>query len=59
MENRTCIITGASSGIGKVTATSVAQQGAKLVMVCRSKEKGLIVLNEIIEKTRNPDTRVL
>ena len=28
-------------------------------MVCRSKEKGLIVLNEIIEKTRNPDIELI
>jgi Dehydrogenases with different specificities (related to short-chain alcohol dehydrogenases) len=59
MENRTCIITGANSGIGKVTATSLAQQGAILVMVCRSKEKGLIVLNRIKEKTRNPHIELI
>jgi short-subunit dehydrogenase len=37
--NKVVIVTGASSGIGLATAKLLAEQGAKLVLVSRSKEK--------------------
>jgi NAD(P)-dependent dehydrogenase (short-subunit alcohol dehydrogenase family) len=40
MEGKTCVITGASSGIGKASAVQLASMGAKVVMVCRSLERG-------------------
>lgn len=53
MKNKICIVTGANSGIGKITATELAKQGAHLVMVCRSPQKSEPVRQEIIEKTGN------
>ncbi|MCU0446049.1 MAG: SDR family oxidoreductase [Microscillaceae bacterium] len=53
MNNQVCIVTGANSGIGKVTAMELAKQGAHLVMICRSPEKSEPVRQEIIEKTGN------
>lgn len=53
MEGKTCLITGASSGIGYETALALARKGATVVMLCRNKEKGLTVQNEIIKKTDN------
>jgi NAD(P)-dependent dehydrogenase (short-subunit alcohol dehydrogenase family) len=53
MKNKICIVTGANSGIGKVTAMALAQQGAHLIMVCRSPQKTEPVRQEIIEKTGN------
>ncbi|KAG6454307.1 hypothetical protein O3G_MSEX008633 [Manduca sexta] len=38
-ENKVVIITGASSGIGAVTATSFAKQGASVVLVGRNEER--------------------
>ena len=35
-----CMITGASTGIGKVTARKVAQAGFDVVLVCRDRERG-------------------
>jgi NAD(P)-dependent dehydrogenase (short-subunit alcohol dehydrogenase family) len=40
MEGKTCVITGASSGIGKVSAEQLASMGASVVMVCRSQGRG-------------------
>lgn len=46
LEDKTAIITGASSGIGKQSAYKLAEKGANIVLVARRKNK----LNEIAEK---------
>jgi len=43
-----CLITGATSGIGKATAVSLAQKGYKLLLVARSREKGESLQQEIL-----------
>jgi NAD(P)-dependent dehydrogenase (short-subunit alcohol dehydrogenase family) len=53
MKNKTCIITGATSGMGLATAASLAGMGATLGLVCRNKTKGELILKSIIEKTKN------
>ncbi|MFW9933467.1 MAG: SDR family oxidoreductase [Candidatus Thorarchaeota archaeon] len=40
MAGKTCIVTGANSGIGRETALGLAKEGAKLIMLARSKQKG-------------------
>ncbi|MFB6229623.1 MAG: SDR family oxidoreductase [Salinibacter sp.] len=40
MHGTVCVITGANSGIGKATATELARLGARVVMVCRDRERG-------------------
>jgi NAD(P)-dependent dehydrogenase (short-subunit alcohol dehydrogenase family) len=40
LEGRTCLVTGASSGIGEETALALARLGARVVLVCRSRERG-------------------
>ncbi|HET9906973.1 MAG TPA: SDR family oxidoreductase, partial [Anaerolineales bacterium] len=45
--NKTIIITGGNSGIGKAAAVQLAKLGATVVLACRSKERGLQALDEI------------
>ncbi|WP_133140191.1 SDR family NAD(P)-dependent oxidoreductase [Legionella genomosp. 1] len=49
MKNKTALITGASSGIGKACARSLARQGAQLILVSRRKER----LAELAESLKN------
>jgi len=44
---KTAIVTGASSGMGKVTAKALAEKGYEVILVCRSKEKGELTLKEL------------
>ena len=40
MSGRVCLITGATSGIGRATALALAGMGAELVLLCRDRAKG-------------------
>ena len=39
LEGRTALVTGASQGLGRVTATSFARAGARVVLTARSRER--------------------
>ncbi|MCP4441683.1 MAG: SDR family oxidoreductase [Aureispira sp.] len=47
------VVTGANSGIGKETALALAQQGNRVVMVCRNPEKGATAQEEIKKQSKN------
>lgn len=53
MKNKTCLITGANSGIGLETARGLAQRGARVVMVCRDLRKGEAARRDIMATTGN------
>jgi NAD(P)-dependent dehydrogenase (short-subunit alcohol dehydrogenase family) len=48
ISGKTCMITGANSGIGQAAATSLARMGAKIVMVCRNPSKGEEARSQIL-----------
>jgi len=51
MKDKTVVITGATSGLGRATALQLAQKGAFVVMIARSNTKANEVIKEI-EKER-------
>src|SRR5579883_1919609 len=53
MQGKICLVTGSSSGIGKVTARELARLGATVVMVCRNRAKGEAAQAEIKAATGN------
>lgn len=59
MNGKICLVTGASSGIGKATALGLAKMGATVVMVCRDANKGQAALSEIKRKSGNNSVDLL
>ncbi len=53
MQGKICMVTGANSGIGKVTALELAKMGATVVMVCRNRAKGEETQREIQQQSGN------
>lgn len=54
-----CLITGATDGIGKVTATALARVGYTVVLAARSEAKAATVTSEIVAATGNRDVDYL
>ena len=59
MKDKICIVTGASSGIGKETAKALARNGARVVMVCRNEERGLLAKDEITAHSASGEVDLL
>ncbi|MEK7614206.1 MAG: SDR family oxidoreductase [Patescibacteria group bacterium] len=53
MKDKTILITGATSGIGKETAITLAKLGATVIFTARSKESGELTKKEIVELSGN------
>ncbi len=59
MQGKICLITGSTSGMGKVTARELAKSGATVVLVGRSREKGEATQAEIRRETGNENVDLL
>lgn len=54
MRGKICMVTGATSGIGEVTARALAQLGATVIVVGRNREKSAATVKHIQQQTGNP-----
>jgi len=59
MEGKIVLITGATSGIGKVTAQELARLGATVVFTTRDTKKGEQTKQELIQTTKNKNIDML
>lgn len=59
LDGRSCMITGATSGIGRAAAFSLAAAGADLHLVCRDQGRGQRIVREIAAATGNDEIRLL
>ncbi len=52
MENKTCLITGATSGIGKALVYKLARFNVNLIILARNMQKGEKICGELLEKNK-------
>jgi retinol dehydrogenase-12 len=59
MRGKICLVTGATSGIGKVTAAALAAQGAEVVIVGRNPQKTQATAQQVCTETGNDSVHYL
>ena len=59
MKRKTCLITGANSGIGKQAAIQLAQSGFHVILGARNRERGETALSEIKGKSGSTNVELI
>ncbi len=59
LSEKIIMVTGANSGIGKEAALQLAERGARVVMVCRNRERGEPALEEIKAQSGNDTVELM
>ena len=54
LQDKIILVTGATSGIGEITAHELARQGAHVILLARNRAKAAKTRQEIIDATGNP-----
>jgi NAD(P)-dependent dehydrogenase (short-subunit alcohol dehydrogenase family) len=54
MDGKVCVVTGATSGIGKAAALALAKQGAQVVLVGRDRARGEAAIGEVAAVSAAP-----
>ena len=52
MDNKLAIVTGANSGMGMATVEALSDEGAKVIMLCRSEKRGKEALQKLSENKK-------
>lgn len=59
LEGKTCLITGATNGIGRVTAVELARMGGELFLTYRDKARADETVGEIRSKTGSENIHLI
>ncbi len=59
MAGKVCLVTGASSGIGKAAARGLAASGATIVLLCRNEKRGKAAQEDIIREYSDASVELL
>jgi NAD(P)-dependent dehydrogenase (short-subunit alcohol dehydrogenase family) len=59
LQGRTCLVTGATSGIGRASALELAAMGARLFLLCRDAGRAEALRQEIADQTGNREVAIL
>jgi NAD(P)-dependent dehydrogenase (short-subunit alcohol dehydrogenase family) len=59
VKGKVCLVTGANTGVGRAAARGLAETGATVLLICRSREKGEEARDSIRKETGNPAVHLL
>jgi len=59
MGGKVCLVTGASSGIGKATAIAMAESGATVIMACRDEARGKASRAHVVSESGNQSVELM
>ena len=59
LAGRTCMVTGATSGVGWAAALELARQGAETFLIVRDRSRGEAAVERIMRATGNPEVEAL
>jgi NAD(P)-dependent dehydrogenase (short-subunit alcohol dehydrogenase family) len=59
MKDKTCMVTGANSGIGFEISKELLRKGSNVAMVCRNRDKGSVARSQIAKETGNESVELI